>query len=185
MPAHIKYPIINGLKECGDCHEWKPVTEYRPNRKRLTSRCVLCLQAYAAAYRQRPEVKAATQAYVRDYHSKNRQAHNENLRRYRQKPEAKLIRNATRRAWTAREKDKAIAYKGGACIVCGYSACSAALDFHHLNPEEKEGYGTAALMSHRSFENNKAELDKCVLVCCRCHREIHAGVEGTEQWLVS
>lgn len=25
-------------------------------------------------------------------------------------------------------------------------------------------------------ENNKKELDKCVLVCSNCHREIHAGL---------
>jgi hypothetical protein len=27
-----------------------------------------------------------------------------------------------------------------------------------------------------SVEKNKKELDKCILVCVRCHREIHAGV---------
>lgn len=49
------------------------------------------------------------------------------------------------------------------------------MDFHHLNPKLKEGYGTGALKAHWSFERNKKEIDKCVLVCVRCHREIHAG----------
>ena len=40
--------------------------------------------------------------------------------------------------------------------------------------QEKDGYGTGALKQHRSFKKNKKELDKCVLVCVRCHREIHA-----------
>lgn len=58
----------------------------------------------------------------------------------------------------------------GDCILCGYSKCLAVMDFHHIAPHEKEG-----LKAHWAFEKNKEELDKCVLVCNRCHREIHAG----------
>jgi hypothetical protein len=32
----------------------------------------------------------------------------------------------------------AIAYKGGECSICGYNKCVAALEFHHLNPSEKD-----------------------------------------------
>ena len=28
----------------------------------------------------------------------------------------------------------------------------------------------------RSFEKVKEELDKCILVCSNCHKEIHAGL---------
>ena len=31
-------------------------------------------------------------------------------------------------------------------------------------------YGT------KSFESLKPEVDKCILVCANCHREIHAGL---------
>lgn len=71
-------------------------------------------------------------------------------------------------------RDKAVQYGGGQCQLCGYKKCVSALEFHHRNPLEKDfnpsrGYKLrwAAL---------KAELDKCVLVCANCHREIHAGV---------
>lgn len=37
-------------------------------------------------------------------------------------------------------KVKSVAYKGGKCEICGYNKCIGALDFHHVNPEEKE-YG--------------------------------------------
>lgn len=68
-------------------------------------------------------------------------------------------------------KEKLVEYKGGKCEICGYDKCITALEFHHLNPEEKEfGIGNNDILS---FEKNKKEVDKCILVCSNCHREIH------------
>lgn len=69
-------------------------------------------------------------------------------------------------------KLKAIEYKGGKCEKCEYSKCIAALEFHHLNPEEKD-FAISRSGHTRSWEKIKVELDKCILLCCRCHREIH------------
>lgn len=71
-------------------------------------------------------------------------------------------------------KRKAIEYKGGKCCVCGYIKCDAALEFHHLDPKEKEFRLSAGRL--RKFESSKAELDKCILVCANCHREIHGNL---------
>lgn len=134
-------------------------------------------KAWAKQYRQRPEVKAAAREYAQRYRSipENRAKLNAKARAHRKTPLGRTTRNEGRRAWTAREKQRAVDYKGGACICCGYSACLAALDFHHRDPSQKEGYGTGALKAHWSLERNIPELDKCELVCVRCHREIHAG----------
>ncbi len=72
-------------------------------------------------------------------------------------------------------KGLAIQYKGGKCMFCGYLRCSGALDFHHLDESEKS-FGLSVRGLTRSWEKIKDELDKCVLVCANCHREIHAGV---------
>lgn len=180
MAAHIKYPIINGQKQCGGpCGRMLPVSCFRPARKYLSSKCIECISAWNKVYRQRLEVKIADASYRRQYmeNPENRKRINENSKRYRQKqkPESKARRNKLRREWAQREKLKAIAYKGGKCVCCGYSGCAAAMDFHHKDPNQKEGYKTGALRSHWTFERNKAEIDKCILVCVRCHREIHAG----------
>ena len=68
-------------------------------------------------------------------------------------------------------KNKAVDYKGGKCSKCGYDKCKAALDFHHINPEEKDF--TIAKYYNLSWDKIKIELDKCILVCANCHREIH------------
>lgn len=68
-------------------------------------------------------------------------------------------------------KKKLIEYKGGKCTKCGYSKCDGALEFHHLNPKEKDP-NFIKLRNH-TFERAKKEIDKCILVCANCHREIH------------
>lgn len=68
-------------------------------------------------------------------------------------------------------KKKAVEYKGGKCTQCGYNKCLAALDFHHVDPSQKDPDWKN--MRHRSFESVMKELDKCVLVCKNCHAEIH------------
>ncbi len=71
-------------------------------------------------------------------------------------------------------KKKAIDYKGSKCIVCGYQKYDGALEFHHTDPTQKE-YGLSA-GKLKTFLSSRTELDKCVLVCSNCHREIHAGL---------
>lgn len=69
-------------------------------------------------------------------------------------------------------KAKAIAYKGGCCVSCGYDKCSAALQFHHLDSKLKDF--TIGGNHTRTWGKIQAELDKCILICANCHAEIHA-----------
>lgn len=71
-------------------------------------------------------------------------------------------------------KIKCINYKGGKCQICGYSKYMGALDFHHLNPEEKD----FIIGEHRNipFDKLKIELDKCIILCSNCHREFHGNI---------
>ncbi|MBW4507066.1 MAG: HNH endonuclease [Scytonematopsis contorta HA4267-MV1] len=73
-------------------------------------------------------------------------------------------------------KEKSVAYKGGKCSKCGYNRCIDALEFHHINPEEKD-LSLSAGKSY-SFERVKAELDKCILLCANCHREVHMSMRA-------
>jgi predicted HNH restriction endonuclease len=72
-------------------------------------------------------------------------------------------------------REMAVALKGGACAVCGYRRCISALEFHHPDPSQKD-FGISVDGSTRSWERIKAEVEKCVLVCANCHREVHAGI---------
>lgn len=68
-------------------------------------------------------------------------------------------------------KIKSVEYLGGECKHCTYKKSLAALEFHHLDPTEKEF--NLSKMGSKCWEAIKTELDKCILLCANCHREEH------------
>ena len=68
-------------------------------------------------------------------------------------------------------KHKAIELKGGACAICGYNKNYAAMEFHHLDPKEKELDWKK--LRQVKWEFIVTELQKCTLLCSNCHREVH------------
>jgi hypothetical protein len=72
-------------------------------------------------------------------------------------------------------RQQAIDYKGGRCAICGYNKCLQALEFHHIEDDKKD-FGISAKGYTRSWEVVKRELDKCILLCANCHREVHEGL---------
>lgn len=73
------------------------------------------------------------------------------------------------------KKRKLLEYKGGKCEICGYDKCVSNLVFHHRAPSEKTFTITAALSS-TNIASLQQEVDKCALLCCRCHGEVHEGL---------
>jgi hypothetical protein len=63
---------------------------------------------------------------------------------------------------------------GGACVLCGYDSCERALQFHHLDPDQKR-FGIGFRGVTRSLERAREEAAKCVLLCANCHAEVEAG----------
>jgi DNA-binding CsgD family transcriptional regulator len=66
----------------------------------------------------------------------------------------------------------AVLYKGGKCAHCGYNKNFDVIDFHHLNPEEKDFCISSKCNSR--WKTIKKELDKCIALCANCHRETHS-----------
>ena len=69
-------------------------------------------------------------------------------------------------------KNLLVEYKGGKCEICGYDKCVKALEFHHINKETKK-FSISDNAFNRSLDELKKEVDKCILVCANCHRELH------------
>jgi len=70
-----------------------------------------------------------------------------------------------------RNRDLGISLLGGQCSVCGYKKSISALEFHHIEDENKD----PSFKSLRGWSKSrlKNELKKCILLCSNCHREEH------------
>ena len=69
-------------------------------------------------------------------------------------------------------KDKWDAFKGTLhCARCSQTHI-ATLDFHHVNPEDKE-YSVSKLISSKMFTKAYKEIKKCIVLCANCHRIHH------------
>ncbi len=78
--------------------------------------------------------------------------------------------------WRAKTKSRLLEALGRKCIICGYSKCESALDFHHVVPSTKSFGLGAARGTIKNWKLLVEEAKKCVILCCRCHREHHEGL---------
>jgi 5-methylcytosine-specific restriction endonuclease McrA len=86
-----------------------------------------------------------------------------------------FVRSDAVSRWRRRVKLRWIEEAGGACRLCGYSRYQGALQFHHIDPTQKE----FVISRHgvtRSFAEARREAAKCVLLCANCHAEVEGGV---------
>ena len=85
------------------------------------------------------------------------------------------------RNFVRNRKTNLISLFHGKCCLCGFNQFQEALEFHHVNPKEKELKLSSEVMVSLDRQINEAR--KCILVCANCHRGIHAGYyEVPENW---
>ncbi len=76
-----------------------------------------------------------------------------------------------------RTKEKAVELLGGKCSRCNYNKSLRALEFHHLDPTQKDMQ--ISVSKNPAWEKVKEELKKCVLLCSNCHAEEHEKIDAT------
>ena len=71
-------------------------------------------------------------------------------------------------------KKELVRYKGGQCVICGYSKSLNALQFHHLDSSQKD-FNLSDAYNGGNVDMDKLyqEVDKCILICANCHAELH------------
>ena len=72
-------------------------------------------------------------------------------------------------------KEKIVQDMGGGCTKCGYNRHLGSLEFHHLDPNEKEHND----ILKKSKAIRTEELKKCILLCSNCHKEEHFNINNT------
>lgn len=104
----------------------------------------------------------------KEYYEKNKTVLSEKGKIYRKLHKEKIkIRNSKRHNKNKIWFDN---LKINGCTICGYNKCNSALHFHHVIPEDKKFAVSASNMGYVDFTD---ELNKCILLCANCHREMH------------
>ena len=95
--------------------------------------------------------------------------------------------NLTKKLYRQKKRDWFMNYKQSlSCSCCGYSKkthkgfSTWALEFHHHDKNKSHNVGNMIGRGGCSIDKIKKEIAKCVVLCCRCHRE-----ETTEIFLDS
>ena len=63
------------------------------------------------------------------------------------------------------------------CCICGYNKCASAMDFHHPNKRKSADHISemvSGVNTKVKFKRVLSEIEKCILICANCHREIHS-----------
>ena len=76
-----------------------------------------------------------------------------------------------------KRKLEAIELLGGKCAHCQGEFHPAAMDFHHVDPKEKDFDPCSALTKNK--QRFFLELKKCILLCANCHRIHHFKYDTT------
>lgn len=137
---------MKAIKRCGRCFVIKPLEDFHIHRARSDGRQSACKQC---------NLDAVKKHYYGDTDYPQTVSRRASIRKVKLIEVMSKIKSAT------------------GCHFCAEN-CSVALDFHHLDPREKEfelGKGEI-----KSVPRIEAELKKCVVLCSNCHRKVHAGL---------
>lgn len=91
-------------------------------------------------------------------------------------------RNASTKKRMLRNREFVRSYKKDKkCEICGYNKYPEILDFHHKDDKGKVATINKLMKNLSNLDTIQSEINKCMLVCPNCHRELHvkAGMWGS------
>jgi hypothetical protein len=113
------------------------------------------------AWRKRNDTKQ--NAYQREWNRKH--------------PEKKKIQYDNLKKRQQETKREFVDMMGGSCVICGYNKCLRAMVFHHRDSTQKKFSISGSFLSTKRLRDLCIEeLKKCVVMCNRCHEELHSGL---------
>ena len=144
---------------CGEKIPIRLIIDGKSRNLENRTKCLKCMPFMSSKFASTPESRQAKiKIKSANHYKKNR----ENVLRCQ-----KALRQS--------RKQKLVIRAGGKCRICHYDKLLSNLIFHHINPATK-----LFELNERGLVRKMADIEieftKCVLLCCRCHGELHAGL---------
>jgi len=154
------------MKLCIECKQLKPLEDFRTLSKSSDGKsyyCKECSRRRDSNFRVSHSTERKT--YMKKYWKTHKRTESQ---KEIQKSVSKRIHESNKTNWMKILLEKNMV----SCSICGYNDSFAAIDFHHVNPSEKE-YSIGQLLIQKPTELRIAELEKVISVCANCHRRLH------------
>lgn len=146
------------IQKCTKCGKIKPITEFYRfyTGKRTRSQCKQCHYEYGKQWRKKNRKRSID--IVKNYRI-NHPEYRQKTREYQFERSRKL-------------KRELVIIAGGKCTHCNYNKCDGALEFHHIDRNDKEKF---SLNSKEDREKliELIKFGKAILLCSNCHRGEH------------
>ena len=164
-------------KKCSKCGLLKPITEfYRNKRDGLESWCKDCKKIDHKKYYQKNKIRILKHVSIyRKNNGKKISAYRSSHKKEALEQKRKYCKS-NRKKLHEYERKKYVEFKAiynnlkiNGCAVCGsYNR----LEFHHTNPKYKLfNIGSGC---NKSVKDLSDELNKCILLCSKCHGKAHS-----------
>jgi len=140
-------------KRCTSCKQDKPLSDFNKNKAKADGLNTIC----------RPCSKECSR------------------RHYRKNPKAAAAKSNDRR----RQRREQIALRLDeikveyGCQICKRPGHPCEFDFHHLDKDLK-GFNLAQAVYFDSSDRVAQEVNKCIVLCARCHRLVERGLRNVE-----
>jgi len=168
------------MKTCPSCCVDKDASEFGKNKRRkdgLACYCWECSRKKAREYARTPTQQIKRKGWYQENREKVRVQNKERWETNKEKYEP------ARQQWAADNRDKMLGYykdKGTAhrvfvdqikfgqpCLDCDKTFPPYVMEFDHVRGVKRHNIGK---MANHSRERVLAEIEKCELICCVCHR---------------
>lgn len=162
----------NGFAWCSTCKQFLSAGMFGKHKKGHYGLKAQCTTCRTVEYRATSHITGQRR---RDYYKENRDAVLEYNRKHHNPVRAKIygkVRNT-------QLKEPYVALAGGKCQRCGYDEFLSGLEFHHVDPSQKDTHPVKVINSGNT-ERAMSELDKCALLCRNCHQTYHASEWAAE-----
>jgi len=108
----------------------------------------------------------------KEYYQKNKNKILNYQKEYRKKSPNKIKNRVNK--YCERNRNILKELKSNGCAICGYNENTLALQFHHTNPKDK-GFELTLNAINYTDERIIKEINKCIILCCNCHKIIERG----------